>query len=139
MPDDEQNRTPLLPVKPEDLGNEIYRLDFTNEPVMLVNNAVHNWQMLARSPVFVSLVYPAVFREILVRIMIVEEHLEIDDLERWESRWLNFARNLSGMGDVPPGDDLQAINGWIDDAVGSFARMNRMVDRFLTYWEGGRE
>jgi len=138
-PDDEQNQTPLLPVKPEDLGDEIYRVDFTNEPVMLVNNGVHSWQMLARSPIFISLVYPAVLREIMVRIMIIEEYFEIDDLDRWESRWLNFARNLSGMGDIPAGDDSQALHGWIDDAVASFARMNRIADRFHTYWEGGKE
>jgi hypothetical protein len=138
-PDEEEDRTPILPVKAEALGQEMYRVDFTQHPVLLVNRAAVDWQSLARSPVFLSLVYPAAFREILTRILIIEDFTEADDLDRWESRWLAFAKVLPGMGELPGGDDSLARHDWIDDAVASFARTHCMADRFMTYWQGRRD
>jgi len=67
-PDEEEDRTAILPVKAEELGEEICRVDFARHPVLLVNRAVGDWQTLVRSPMFLSLVYSAAFREILTRI-----------------------------------------------------------------------
>ena len=64
----EGERIPLLPVKPQKLGEEIYRVDFSGDrPLLLINSEAGNYTDIGRSPAFVSLVYPAVLREILTR------------------------------------------------------------------------
>jgi hypothetical protein len=132
--DDEEERSPLLPVKPDDLGHEIFRVDYTDQPMLLVNRAAGDWQTIARSAVFVSLVYPAVFREVLSRVLLIEKHFDTDDLDEWQSRWLSFAKSLPGVGDVPADNDQPAIEGWIGDAVLSFARQKQAAERFREFW-----
>ena len=70
----EERRNPLLPVKSEDIGHEVYRLDFSNDPpILLVNRAAGDKDAIARSPLFMSIVYPAALREILNRIIHIED------------------------------------------------------------------
>ncbi len=78
--EEEQPRVPLLPVKPDpDLGDEVFRVDFSDRPILLVNAGLANSTTAARSPVFVSLVYPAVLREILARILHRDHPGEIEE------------------------------------------------------------
>jgi hypothetical protein len=135
----EERRSPLLPVKPEDLGHEVFRVDFSGPtPTLLLNRAAGDKDTLARSPLFMSLVYPAVFREVLTRVMYVEEGGESDDNgDSWESRWLRFAESLPGMRKAPEKDDDQSIDDWIDDSVASFAKQQNMLDRFISGWQKG--
>ncbi len=70
-------QTPLLSVKPEGLGDEIYRLDFSGQdgrPLLLINSEAGNYAEIGRAPAFVSLVYPAILREILIRALLVDKH-----------------------------------------------------------------
>ena len=70
----EEPRNPLLPVKSDDIGHEVYRLDFSNDPpILLVNRAAGDKDAIVRSPLFMSIVYPAALREILNRIIHVDE------------------------------------------------------------------
>lgn len=135
--DDAEEKTPLLPVKPDDLGDEIFRVDYTDQPILLVNRAAGDWQSIARSAAFVSLVYPAVFREVLSRVLLIDKEFEIDDLDEWQSRWLSFAKSLPGVGDLPADNDQPAIEGWIGDAVLSFARHWQAAEKFREFWSGG--
>jgi hypothetical protein len=136
--DVEERRSPLLPVKSEDIGHEVYRVDFTGtEPVLLVNRAAGDKDTLARSPMFMALVYPAALREILTRILHIEGIDDLDDDgDNWEARWLRFAASLPGMGSVPAkdGDDQDQ---WINDAVAAFAKHQTMLDRFISGWQKG--
>lgn len=130
-------RAPLLPVKPQDIGHEIARVDFSDDPpLLLVNSSVGDWQEIARSSAFAAFVYPQALREILSRIIIIDEHDDIEDPEDWRSRWLRFATDLPGMSPQP---EAQADEGqkweWIDDAVASFATKLRLLDRFQEYWK----
>jgi hypothetical protein len=131
----DERRNPLLPVKSDDTGHEVYRLDFSNDPPMLlVNRAAGDKDAIARSPLFMSIVYPAVLREILNRILYVEEFDDPDDDgENWQARWLRFAGGLAGVGSVPPKDDGDR-DQWIDDAVAAFAKQQTMLDRFIADW-----
>ncbi len=128
--DVDEKRNPLLPVKSHDLGQEVYRLDFSgDEPILLINRAAGDKDAIARSPVFMSIVYPAALREILNRIIHVEGKGDLDDDEdSWCSRWLKFARSLPGIGAIPDADDSEA---WIDDVVASFAKKQAMLEKFL--------
>ncbi len=134
----EERRNPLLPVKSDDIGQEVYRVDFSNDPPMLlVNRAAGEKDTIVRSPLFMSIVYPAALREILNRIILVEESDDPDDDgDSWQSRWLRFATALPGVGPVPPKDEGDREQ-WIDDAVAAFARQQSMLDRFIAGWQKG--
>jgi hypothetical protein len=134
----EEARLPLLPVKAEDLGHEVYRIDFFGPtPMLLINRAVGDKDTVARSPLFMSLVYPAALREILTRIILVEDYEEYDEEgDSWMDRWLKFATRLPNMGPVPGKDDNDR-ELWIDDAVAAFAKLQGMLDRFVATWQKG--
>ena len=133
------NRLPLLPVKPQDLGNEIAKLDFSEEqPLLLVNSSAGDWQDIARSHAFAAFVYPQALREILCRILIIEGHDDTEDPDDWKSKWLHFASSLPGVSS-PPDADTETDNNskwdWIDDAVTAFASRLCLLNRFQEYWK----
>jgi hypothetical protein len=134
----EERRNPLLPVKSDDIGHEVYRLDFSNDPpILLINRAAGDKDAIVRSPLFMSIVYPAALREILNRIIHIEDLDDPDDDgESWQARWLKFASALPCVGPVPPKDDGDR-DQWIDDAVAAFAKQQSMLDRFLAGWQKG--
>ncbi|OAI41707.1 hypothetical protein AYO40_02625 [Planctomycetaceae bacterium SCGC AG-212-D15] len=134
----EERRNPLLPVKSDDIGHEVYRLDFSNDPpILLVNRAAGDKEAIARSPLFMSIVYPAALREILTRIVQIEEVDDPDDDgDSWQARWLKFAVALPGVGPVPAKDDGDREQ-WIDDVVATFAKQQAMLDRFTAAWQKG--
>jgi hypothetical protein len=130
----DENRTPLLPVRPADLGQEVYRLDMTDRPLLLINRAVGDWRAAARAPAFISLVYPAALRQILNRILVVDNHRETTDDTDWRCRWLRFAVGLPGPGALPDEGDREACIEWIEDATAAFARQQRLLEHFSSYW-----
>jgi hypothetical protein len=136
--DSEEDRIPLFPVAPADLGDEVYRVDFTDgRPTLLVNRDVGDWRQVAQSPPFRSLVYSAALRQILTRILCVEGVADSDDDDDWRSRWLRFASSMSGVGEVPDQEDGDACDVWIDTAVAAFARQFQMIEQFRVFWRGG--
>jgi hypothetical protein len=134
----EERRDPLLPVKAEDIGHEVYKLDFSGDPPMLlVNRNAGDKDAIARSPLFMSIVYPAALREILARIIYVEGLDDADDDgDTWQARWLKFAVGLPAVGPVPAKDEGDR-DQWIDDAVAAFALSQNMLERFTTAWQKG--
>ena len=109
--DDDENRIPLLPVVPEDLGDEIWRLEFDDQQTLLkVNSVLGDWRALARDPVFLALVYPAVVRRVLWRIVKEEDHYrDTGDNDDWRSRWLQFAVALPAWAKCP---QRMSRTGW---------------------------
>lgn len=136
---DEQNREPLLPVKPADLSGEVYRLDLSGSyPVLEISRQAGAPSEIGRSPAFVSLVYPSVLREILNRVMVIEKHDDDDSLTDWRSRWLRFASSIPGARERPPVDsEDDAKFEWIDEAVSAFARKIHANERFAEFWKEG--
>jgi hypothetical protein len=136
--DAEERRNPLLPVKSDDIGHEVYRLDFSNDPpILLVNRAAGDKDAIVRSPLFMSIVYPAALREILNRVIHVEGFDDPDDDgESWQARWLKFAAALPCVGPVPAKEDGDREQ-WIDDAVAAFAKQQVMLERFVAGWRKG--
>lgn len=140
--DDDDNRIPLLPVKPdENMGDEIWRIEFDGQQtLLLINSTLGDWRAIVRHPVFLSLVYPAALRFILVHILTEEGARDTDDMEDWRSRWLRFAVSLPGVSD-PPRDDADDVNiqNWIDNAVSAFSRHHNFRTTFERYWTGAQE
>ena len=128
-------RDSLISTKPENLGDELWRLDFEHGPLLLVSNQVGNWQKLAQSAEFAALVYPAMLREILTRILIQEEHRDTEDVDSWMSRWLRFATELPGVDDLLPPKDKLAAEDWIQDVVSAFGKQLKLREKFLVVWE----
>jgi hypothetical protein len=131
----EGGRLPLLPVKPEDLEHQLWRLDFSDDkPRLLINSSAGDWRAIARSPAFHALVYPAALREVLTRVLIIDGHDDRDDLDDWRSLWMRFAVSLPGM-DSPPSED-EGRYDWVDSAVQAFAKKNEAFVRFTEFWRG---
>lgn len=137
----EEARDPLLPIKPEDLGDEIFRVDYGDgPPILKVNNRFGDWRALVRHPAFVCFALPQALREILVRILWIEEYYETDDDSAWQARWLRFAAVIPGSSEPPESkDERDRFDDWINEAVRAFGRMHGMKDRFNMFWAGGGE
>lgn len=136
---DEQRRESLLPVKPADLDGEVYRLDLAGSyPVLEISRKAGAPSEIGRSPAFVSLVYPAVLREILNRVLVIEKHDDDDSLTDWRSRWLRFAGSIPGARERPSIDsDEETKFEWINEIVSAFARKIRVHERFAEFWKEG--
>lgn len=128
----EEKVVPLLKPEPAPLGDLVFKVSFDGpEPTFQINDRIPNWQEAALEPNFVAITYPAVFREILVRAVIIDDHTDSEDRDDWKSRWLRFAKLLSGVGDAPVEDDSDDDKRrWIDDAVDAFARKIRACEKF---------
>ena len=133
--EEETDREPLISVKPDDsLYQEVCRVDFADPPLLLINGSLGDYRAVARNPAFAALTYPSVMREILTRILRIEEYFETDDMTDWRCQWLRFSTLLPGTPDLPEEIDPDAIDTWIDEAVAAFCRHNAMSNRFAEYW-----
>ncbi len=126
-------RRPLIVPVPDALDQQLWRLDFEQEPPQLLVNreAKPSWKEMARSPHFIALVYPEVLRRILTSVLIEDAWSEDDDEGGWQSDWVRFARNVGGAMAMPQEDQKSDREGWIEDAVAAFSR--RMQLR--TMWD----
>jgi hypothetical protein len=131
---DRTRRIPLITVKGHDLGREIWKVDFSDEPILLVNYRLANKHSLARSPVFQSLVLPEVLRAILTRVLLIEQYRYFEDDDDWAARWLRFAASFPGVGEVPEDEDSELDNEWIDAAVSAFCQWRGTDRLFRDFW-----
>jgi hypothetical protein len=128
IPADSQS---LLFVEYDELGNKIWQLDLEGDwPVLKLNQHVDEISMVASSDSrFLSLVYPEVFRQILKRIIIEDEHTDPECDDDWPSLWLQLACTLPGIS-MPPQVSKADQNLWIDKAVESFCTNFNMLEKF---------
>ncbi|CAN0483407.1 unnamed protein product, partial [Phaeothamnion confervicola] len=139
LEDREEKRTPLLQVQSdENLGEQIFKVDFSDRPILLVNRRVGDWRALAKEPIFVALVYPSVLREILTRVLKIEEHDDPDDHEDWRAQWLRFALLLNGVRDVPDvgKDSEEDVDNWIEEVVSAFCRRFHILKYYERFSAG---
>lgn len=138
---EDDNRIPLLPVVPdENLGDEVWRIEFDDHQTLLkVNSTFGDWRVLAREPAFLSLVYPSVFRTVLGRVLFEEKHRDTDDEDDWRSCWLRFATGLPGVSDPPAEGDEDRIEDWIDSAAAAFCQRANIRTTWERYWTGAQE
>lgn len=120
----------LLFVEYDDLGNKIWQLDLDGDwPVLKLNQKVDEISLVASSDQrFFALVYPEVFRQILTRIVIEDEHTDPDCDDDWPSLWLKLARCLPGMG-VPPVSKIEQ-ESWIVNATEAFSAKFDVLAKF---------
>lgn len=139
MPDEEEpSRQSILSVKSDKtLEKRIWRLDFKDEPVLLVNSALGEKWDVVRDQAFMALVMPEVLEAILVRILLVEPYKDDDDQDEetggWRSQWLRFVRSIPGTTDRPDTDEKVVLEDWIEGIVGAFSRKLRIIDQYEGY------
>ena len=123
-------RVPLLPVVPEDLGDEVWRIDFDGRTSLLVSRDLHDWKQTVGSHTFRALVYPAALRMILERILLIENYTAGDDPQDWRSQWLQFAAQLPGSRALAVPGAQDEYDEWIENAVSAFARQFQLRTGF---------
>jgi hypothetical protein len=132
---DKEDQFPLLSAKPDgDLENQIYKIDYSDRPILLINSKAGDWRSIARSPAFISLAYPSILREIMNRILYVEKHFDTEDVGDWRSQWLLLAINMPGVYEMPDELDKDKIDDWISEAVFAFCRHFNIKEKFSNYW-----
>lgn len=127
--DDGSGRISLLPVDfVTDMG-EVWRVSFDADgPSLVLNSSISGIESLARlDATFFALVYPAVVRTVLTRVLLIETRAE-EDPDEWWGLWLKWA-SKTNVDPLPPADDRAGREYWIDRAVDSFARSQSVVTR----------
>ena len=135
--EDETRRQPLLPVDFRDLGEEVWRLDLSDWPVLELNHRIEGIAQAARAgDDFVGLVYPEVVRCILCEIVIHQEQTDpdLDDTD-WTCLWLKYVCRLGGIAPPPEGQSAAVHTEretWIETAVQAFSRAHAARDRYAS-------
>ena len=120
----------LVHVQEEDLGEEVWRLDFGSSddiPVLKVNRNIDGMSNAVRTDkAFRSLVLPEVMRAILTHMVLVER-ADPDDTQRIWYDWFGFvgqfhAEKCPNLLEVNDEDEQAEAKQWINDAVAVFAQ-----------------
>ena len=121
-------RESLLWLQEDDLGQEVWRLDFTQpgHPILLVNRSIANISAAMRQGDDLrGIVLPEALRSILTHALIVDDAVPDDPEGDWSS-WLGFVDGFYPADYPAPNVDGQRdkteISAWIDGAVAAFAQ-----------------
>ncbi|MDR2706434.1 MAG: hypothetical protein LBC02_11705 [Planctomycetaceae bacterium] len=122
----EMEQKGILPTETKaDLGNILWKLEFRDDAVyLLVNKELPEVaDGFRNNPLFAALVYPAVIREILFRV--VQENVnEDEDEKQWIKNWKRFAKTYNSD-ELPSKDDNNdddEIRNWIEIIVDEFCK-----------------
>lgn len=122
-------RESLIHVVPaEELGEDVWRVDFANgDPELHVNALISDiTDRVRRDPAFRSLVLPDVLRTVLHHAIIVEgADPNTDEEDHWTD-WFRLAKrhhaaNIPKLAENRGEEDFVAAWRWIDDVVSAFA------------------
>jgi len=127
----------ILPVQSEEMDC-IWKIKFDRNPVLLISKRAGSKDIISKSPEFISLVYPAILREVLREIKQSDDDWQEDE-EAWQIQWISFINLLPGVGEMPELSDENddAYDQWVEDAVGAFSRRLKIVETFVSYREDG--
>lgn len=126
-------RKGILPVERKPLGEQLWRLEYQEHDVFLiVNSEVTGLSESVRSdPVFYSLIYPEVVRQILTRAIARGGDIDAND-DTWSTLWLNFGRKLHPTNDDPPmSDETDEIEEWVELIVDAFCKTHRLRSQYI--------
>ena len=134
----------LLPLVPDDLGSEVWCLDYGQGDdlvVLKVNSALPDFtQVVRKDSVFRGLVMPQVLRSVLERALLVDREDPAEPEGPW-SPWFDLARSIL-PGHEPPTVDRYAQDDriaqadlWIDEVVAAFsADRVQALDGYRQAW-----
>lgn len=125
-------RESILPVKFENLKNQIWKITFDQDlpgPVLVFNNEKNFPGIRIRVQSdnnFFSLIFPAAIRTILTK-MADEDKLDRDS-DDWSAHWVQFSEDILGVSPTPSHDSPE-IDNWIDEIVDSFCLKYNSINR----------
>lgn len=116
-------------VRPEDLGDRVWKIAFDDsQPLLLVNNRLHDHQDFLKRKEVASLVLPEALQRILEEA--VERGADEEAGEGWHTMALRLGERLAGRL-VPQSPDDEEIARWVEEAVGAFSRRHQLMDVFV--------
>ena len=130
--DDGQGES-LLPIISDDIGSEVWKLEFDNGPRLLINSNLRK-EEIASDPLFQSLVMPQIMNQVLYYLFFVEGTSFDKDFSdgTWQDLWYLSAINLIS-GKEPPAattQDRTEVLNWIDEVVSSFASNQQSFSKY---------
>lgn len=133
----------LLPIRADDLGEEMWRVDVGDAgPELLVNaRAPGLADRLRNDSQLQALILPAALRVVLRELVVdAAEDEDHDAEEEWRTKWLRFCRESLGIDDDPAKMEVEQRRVWISDVVDAFCRRHRFVERARNLaGEGGQD
>jgi hypothetical protein len=133
-----RKRTSLLPVEEAPLESTLWKLVLDgDEPLLQINERIEGIKTIAAlDPRFIHSVYPAVVREILMYLAVVECINFGEPHEDWHIDWVNYSSRIY---EKPPetsfADDKHDVLDWIDGAVRAFSESRKLDWRHPTLKE----
>jgi len=131
--DSEGSKTSLLPVDFNDLGSQIWRLEFRGEgPVLAVNYEakIERIREIVKDSKFLSLVYPEVVRQVAKELLSNEEY-NFEERTGWVSNWIKFFKeNLQIVIELRPKDQRDQEE-MIENIVEAFCRKHDTITHLI--------
>jgi hypothetical protein len=126
-------RKSILPIEAAQLGQRVWDIRFTDHSAcLLVNEEIPGLKERLRwDPLLYTVVYPAVIRQVLTRV--IEENVDAEEeSERWPVLWARFAQGLHPERMSAPRleDSQDDRDDWLDAVVESFAQSHTLRDIF---------
>ena len=133
---DNSGRTSLLPIRPVELGQLLWRLEIIESPLLLVNKNVDDWHQLARQPYFQALVFPEVIRQIAIWL-IHNLNNALDNPDSAAAKWLMFFKESGSeapevAADLSTEGVAELAEEWADDVAEKFGRKHKFLDKLMT-------
>jgi hypothetical protein len=132
--DEAADKKPILPVRFDDLGQQIWKLEFTGDeggPILCVNSNIPAVEYIVKSDsVFFMFVFPAAIREILTHMIFIDKvENQEDPLVAWHYDWLMYSMTILPNESIPklePDErEDENIIDWIDKVVEEFCNSRR--------------
>jgi hypothetical protein len=121
----------LLPVNFVELGELPWRVDYSGAGTTLeINRSIEGAEGLVRNdPKTAALLFPAAAREILTRIILVDEHELEEESDEWWNLWLRWASTIAPDAMPESGDPGEKL-AWIEEVVKTFSARHEFATRF---------
>jgi hypothetical protein len=130
----DQAKQPLLPVRYDDLGDELWQVEFAEDtPVLLVNSEIPDRNSFVRSTAFGCIAWPAILRQVLTRVLVIDDFSDTEAQEDWRSLWLQLGMRLGAEKPVAGSADPGQAADWIERVVASFCKKHNLRSRFETH------
>lgn len=131
---DDRELEGILPIEVVELGQEIWRLEFTPHHVfLLLDGDVPDIASRIRTdPTFYALVFPEVVRRVLERALAEGDLDEEEEDRRWQAAWLRFGQTLHPDGERPPAgrERQEEWEGWTEEVVRAFCERHALKDAY---------
>jgi hypothetical protein len=123
MDDSPDTRSSLFPIERRELYSEIWKVDMSDGPTLLLNYNIPNLTaIIQKDPLIQGLLLPAALR-IVLEAIVQDPAVEDDESDTWKARWLRFCREELKLGDDPSEcEDEEAKRSWVDDGVRAFCK-----------------